>query len=154
MFPWSTLINHRNDVKMFNDNFAVKAVACNYWFHLSFEDFNVISMVDISTDHGKFLSGFYLGYLRGRSFPQKNAQLPSPPQKKYIYIVIITAYVTISEKSSRRDEVSADNVTKLCLKMHQIAFQHIFISKKFRGTYLRTASSPRLFPKKLGPPDP
>ena len=45
-----TLIDYRNDVKMFNENFAVKPLACNKWFHLSFEDFNVISMVDKSTD--------------------------------------------------------------------------------------------------------
>ena len=91
-------------------------------------------MVDKSTDHGKFLSGFYLGYLRARSFPppKKNAQVPPPPpppKKKYIYIyiyiyiVIITVYVTISEISSRRDEVSADtnisqNCVSKCTKLH------------------------------------
>ena len=84
-------------------------------------------MVDKSTDHGKFLSGFYLGYLRARSFPpQKNVQFPPPPpQKKYIYIciVVITVYVTISEISSRRDEVSADtnisqNCVSKCTKLH------------------------------------
>ena len=50
-------------------------------------------------------SGFYLGYLRGRSIP--------PPQKKYCYHYSIQ--VTISEKSSRRDEVSAHEVSILCL---------------------------------------
>ena len=54
-------------------------------------------------------AGFYLGYLSGRSFPlKKNAQLPPK------YIVILTVYkLTISEKSSRRDEVSAHTVTFL-----------------------------------------
>ena len=33
--------------------------------------------------------GFYLGYLRGGSFPPKNAQLPPPPPKK-INIVVTT----------------------------------------------------------------
>ena len=41
----------------------------------------------------------------------------------YIYIVIITVYVTISEISSRRDEVSADtnisqNCVSKCTKLH------------------------------------
>ena len=85
-------------------------------------------MVDKSTDHGKFLSGFYLGYLRARSFPpQKKCPVSAPPPKKkiyiYIYIVIITVYVTISEISSRRDEVSADtnisqNCVSKCTKLH------------------------------------
>ena len=36
-------------------NFAVKPLACGSWFHLSFEHFNIISMVHKSTDHGKLL---------------------------------------------------------------------------------------------------
>ena len=60
--------------------------------------------------------GFYLGYLRGRSFPQKILLLL---QYKSNYI----------GKLSRRDEVSAHEVsntclrTQLCLKMQQIASQ-------------------------------
>ena len=45
-------------------------------------------------------SWFYLGYLTGRSSP-------SPPPKKNIYCYHYSIQVTISEKSSRRDEVSA-----------------------------------------------
>ena len=60
--------------------------------------------------------GFYLGYLRGRSFPQKILLLL---QYKSNYI----------GKLSRRDEVSAHEVsntclrTQLCFKMQQIASQ-------------------------------
>ena len=60
--------------------------------------------------------GFYLGYLRGRSFPKKILLLL---QYKSNYI----------GKLSRRDEVSAHEVsntclrTQLCLKMQQIASQ-------------------------------
>ena len=51
------------------------------------------------------LTGLCLGYLRGRSLPppkKKNTQLPHP-KKSYHYSI----KVTISEKSSRRDEGSA-----------------------------------------------
>ena len=37
-------------------NFAVKPLACSSWIHLSFEHFDVISVVDKSTDQGKLLS--------------------------------------------------------------------------------------------------
>ena len=43
------LIEHRND-------HAVKSFACSLWFYLSFEHFDVVYMVDKSTDHGKLLS--------------------------------------------------------------------------------------------------
>ena len=56
------------------------------------------------------LSGFYLGYLRGRGFPQ-NDQLPFPPPPKKKYCYHYSIEVTISEKSSRRDEVSAHEVS-------------------------------------------
>ena len=36
-----------------DQNFAVKPLARDPWFHLSFEQFGVISTVDKSTDHGK-----------------------------------------------------------------------------------------------------
>ena len=48
-FHVRALIEHRND-------HAVKPFACGLWFHLSFEHFDVISMVDKSTDLGEFLS--------------------------------------------------------------------------------------------------
>ena len=34
-------------------NFAMKPLACGSWFHLSFEHFDVISMVDKSADNEK-----------------------------------------------------------------------------------------------------
>jgi len=37
-------------------NFTVTPLACGWWFHLSFEHFYVISMIDKGTDHGKLLS--------------------------------------------------------------------------------------------------
>ena len=80
------------------------------------------------------LTGLCLGYLRGRSSPPpqtKNTQLPHP-KKSYHYSI----KVTISEKSSRRDEGSAHTVT--FLKMHQIASPRIYISKNFRGACRRT----------------
>ena len=55
------------------------------------------------------LTGLYLGYLRGRNSPPlQNTQLPHP-KKSYHYSI----KVTISEKSSRRDEGSAQTVAFL-----------------------------------------
>ena len=51
-FPWSVFLwakKWRENVQ----NFAVKALVGGWWFHLSF---GFLSMVDKSTDHGKFLS--------------------------------------------------------------------------------------------------
>ena len=62
------------------------------------------------------VTGFYLGYLRGRN------SSPPPPQIYNIFILLIILYYYhssiyvsnfISEKSSRRDEVSAHTVTFL-----------------------------------------
>ena len=67
--------------------------------------------------------GFYLGYLRGRSFLPKMSSFPPKILYRSNYI----------GESSRRDGVSANEVsnpclrTQLCLKMHQIASQRIFI---------------------------
>ena len=54
----------------------------------------------MSLEYVLSMSGFYLGYSRGRSFP--------PPRKKIL--LSLQYIVTISEKSSRRDEVSAQEV--------------------------------------------
>ena len=54
--------------------------------------------------------GFYLGYLRRRSFPpQKNTQLPAPP-KIFLSSQSISSYIG---KKSRRDQASAHTVTFL-----------------------------------------
>ena len=55
-----TLSDHRNDVIMFKTLlWKHSPAACGFmdpwWFHLSFEHFDVISMVDKSIDHGKLL---------------------------------------------------------------------------------------------------
>ena len=57
--------------------------------------------------------GLYLGYLRGKSPPPppKCPASPPPPKKKYCYHYSIWA--TMSEKSSRRDEVGEHTVTFL-----------------------------------------
>ena len=71
--------------------------------------------------------GFYLGYLRGRSFLPK---MSSFPPKILLLLQYRSNYIG---ESSRRDEFSANEVsnpclrTQLCLKMHQIASQRIFI---------------------------
>ena len=70
-----------------------------------------------------FESGFYLGYLRGRSFP-------SPPQKN---IVISTVNYIGKIIQTRRGQCTHCNISQNCLKMHQIASQRIFIPKNFRG---------------------
>ena len=72
------------------------------------------------------IAGFYLGYLRGRIFPPY-AQTPSPAPKKKNFVSIT---VTVSEKSSRRDEVSAHTVTvlKILSQNSPVASQHIFKS--------------------------
>jgi len=54
--------------------------------------------------------GFYLGYLRGKSLPPKCPASPAPPQK---YCYHYSIWATISEKSSRRDEVGEHTVTFL-----------------------------------------
>ena len=74
-------------------------------------------------------SGFYLGYLTGRSFPPPPLKTPSFPPK-YCYHYSIS--VTTSEKSSRRDEDSAHEVSipSLMTKCTRFASQRIFVSKK------------------------
>ena len=72
-------------------------------------------------------AGFYLGYLRGRRFPPKMPSLPPPPPPKKKYCYHYSIQVTISEKSSRRDKVSAHTVTNLnivskCTKLHLSAY--------------------------------
>ena len=67
--------------------------------------------------------GFYLGYLRGKS---------PPPQKN---LVIITVYEQLCRKNHpdvTRLVNTLQHFSKLCLEMHQIASQRIFISKNFR----------------------
>ena len=64
-------------------------------------------------------SRVYLGYLRGRSSTPKTPSLPPPPppaKTKYCYHYTTVFLVTISEKSSRRDEVSAHEVSIPCLR--------------------------------------
>ena len=101
--------------------------------------------------------GFYLGYLRGRIFPQ-NAQLPAPPPPNILLsLQYISNYVgkiiqtwqgqcTWSKYSVSKDCTWQEtwlwlkkkikyhcNISQNCLKMHQTASQPIFISKNFQG---------------------
>ena len=57
-------------------------------------------------------AGFYLGYLRGRSFPPKN-------------IVISTVNHIGKIIQTRRGQCTHRNISQNCLKMHQIASQKI-----------------------------
>ena len=79
---------------------------------------------------------FILGYLRCTSFPN-----PPPPLKKNAQfppknIVIITVHKQLYRKNhqTRRGQCTHCNISpsKLCLKMHEITSQGIFISKTFR----------------------
>ena len=54
-------------------------------------------------------AGFYLGYLRGRSFPPSKKMSSFPP-KRLLSLQYISNYIG---KSSRRDEVSAHTLTFL-----------------------------------------
>lgn len=96
MFPWSLLLSTICSMKTLQWNHSL-AISGSAWVLKISTSFLWSIKVHITTDHGKFLSGFYLGYLRGRSSPQ-NAQLPSPPPPQikniyiHIYIVIITLY--------------------------------------------------------------
>ena len=56
-------------------------------------------------------SGFYLGYLRGRSFPTKKCS--APPQKILLSLQFVSNYIG---KSPRLDEVSAHEVSIPCLR--------------------------------------
>ena len=44
-FMVGTIVDHSNDIK--------SSKLCGSWFHLSFEHFDVISMIDKGIDHGK-----------------------------------------------------------------------------------------------------
>ena len=58
-----------------------------------------------------YTAGFYLGYLRGRSFPPpKKCPAPPPAPKRLLSLQYISNYIG---KSSRRDEVSAHTLTFL-----------------------------------------
>ena len=73
--------------------------------------------------------GFYLGYLRGRSFPPKC--LSSPPPKILLSLQHISNYIG-KIIQTRRGQCTHCNISQNCLKMHQIASQRIFISKMSR----------------------
>ena len=79
-----------------------------------------------------FNPGFYLGYLKGRSFPPQNTQLPNKT---------CCHHYRISEKSSRHDEVSAHTVTFLKIVSQNapdFISAHILFNKISRGGCLQT----------------
>ena len=85
--------------------------------------------------------GFYLGYLRGRSFPPpKKKKCPASPQKVlfHIFTVYSISNYSISEKSSRLDEVSAHGTVPFLIIVSQNApdcfSAHIHFKKCPRGT--------------------
>ena len=66
----------------------------------------------------ELFSGFYLGYLRGRSFPPK---MPSFPPKILSSIQYISNYIEKNHQDATRLVHTLYYFSKLCLKMHQIA---------------------------------
>ena len=70
----------RSLFSLFPLHFAAKQLACDSWFHLSFEHSDVISMVDKSTVHGKLfqfdnwnLECWFLGKGENRSWRRKTS---------------------------------------------------------------------------------
>ena len=57
--------------------------------------------------------GFYLGYLRGKSPPPQMPSFPRPPPPKKKSCYHYSIWATMSQKSSRRDEVGEHTVTFL-----------------------------------------
>ena len=110
-------------------NLAILAIVAISAIFAKYAIFAKIAKGEADPYKSSSVPGFYLGYLRCRSFPPK---MPSFPQKILFLLQYRSHYIG---KSSRRDEVSAHKVsnpclrTQLCLKMHQIASQRISIWK-------------------------
>ena len=64
--------------------------------------------------------GFYLGYLRGRSFHPQNAQLPPPPPPKKKYNIVVTTvlskYIVTAGHCTHCN--TYQNCVSKCTKLH------------------------------------
>ena len=113
-FPWLQLLGHVLEISEKQDQAGQPRLSVQSWTKEALLIRNSAAAVTVAVE-----AGFYLGSLRGSASPQ-NAQLPPPlpPQK-----MLSSVQQTISEKSSRRDEVSAHTVTFLtivskCTRLH------------------------------------
>ena len=72
------------------------SVACGRWFHLSFEHFDVISMIHKNTNHGKCLSICFLFVCFTRTLTVLTSFFASEKEKKKLLHLHFTSMVGLS----------------------------------------------------------
>ena len=72
------------------------SVACGRWFHLSFEHFDVISMIHKNTNHGKCLSICFLFVCFTRTLTVLTSFFASEKEKKKLRHLHFTSMVGLS----------------------------------------------------------
>ena len=124
-FPWLPFLGHVLEISEKQDQAGQSRLSVQSWAKEALLIRNSAAAVTVAVE-----AGFYLGYLRGRSFhPPKN-------------IVISTVDYSGKIIQTRRGQCAHRNISQNCLKMHQIASQRTFISKNFRGGILTLGTSP------------
>ena len=118
-FPWLPFLGHVLEISEKQDQAGQPRLSVQSWAKEALLIRNPAATVTVAIE-----TGFYLGYLRGRSFP---------PQKN---IVISTVNYIGKIIQTRRGQCTHRSISQNCLKMHQIASQRTFISKTFRGGIL------------------
>ena len=123
-FPWLPFLGHVLEISEKQDQAGQPRLTVQSWAKEALLIRNSAAAVTVAVE-----AGFYLGYLRGRSFPQKN-------------IVISTVNHIGKIIQTRRGQCTHRNISQNCLKMHQIASQRTFISKNLQGAILTLGTSP------------
>ena len=81
------------------------SVACGRWFHLSFEHFDVISMIHKNTNHGKCLSICFLFVFFTRTVTVLTSFFVSQKEKKKLRHLHFTSMVGLSRPISAQEIV-------------------------------------------------
>ena len=81
------------------------SVACGRWFHLSFEHFDVISMIHKNTNHGKCLSICFLFVCFTRTLTVLTSFFASEKEKKKLRHLHFTSMVGLSRPISAQEIV-------------------------------------------------
>ena len=79
------------------------SVACGRWFHLSFEHFDVISMIHKNTNHGKCLSICFLFVCFTRTLTVLTSFFASEKEKKKLRHLHFTSMVGLSRPISAQE---------------------------------------------------